>query len=317
MYKEENKKFDCIWQGKATTPVVSVIIPNFNHARFLRERIDSVLAQDYSDFEVILLDDCSSDNSRTIIDSYKKHPKVSQIILNASNSGNTFIQWERGIQRARGNYIWIAESDDVADKNFLSTLTPLLETDEQRVVAFSHSRMIDDQSHTMHQTWHKEGSSGNIIIHDGKTFNKQQMLTHCVIYNASMTVFRKSVFHHIPKDYQQYRYCGDWLFWTYVCQHGQVVEVCRQLNAMRRHENEVSVHAQKNGGKWFDTGGILSRFMDIMQLTPWQKKCLRGRWTKRFKKEQFPNKENIKKLYPKLFDGNFIDIICYEISKWL
>lgn len=55
-------------------PLVCVIVPNYNHAWYLRERIDSVLAQDYQDFEIILLDDCSTDGSRDIIKSYEGHP---------------------------------------------------------------------------------------------------------------------------------------------------------------------------------------------------------------------------------------------------
>jgi glycosyltransferase involved in cell wall biosynthesis len=72
-------------------PIVSVIIPNYNHAPFLKERIESVLNQSFQDFEVILLDDCSTDNSRDIIEQYRHHPRVSNIIFNEQNTGNTFV----------------------------------------------------------------------------------------------------------------------------------------------------------------------------------------------------------------------------------
>lgn len=298
-------------------PTVSVIIPNYNHAPYLSERIDSVLAQEYQDFEIILLDDCSNDESNTIIEKYRQHPQVTHIIFNTENTGNTFIQWERGIKLAQGQYIWIAESDDVAEKDFLSTLIPQLEANERCVVAFSHSQMINSYGEPIQETWHKKGSSGEVIIYDGKKFNRQQMINHCVIYNASMTVFRRSVFQKIPSDYQHFRYCGDWLFWTYVCEQGEVIEVCRQLSRLRRHRNEVSIKAQKNGGKWRDTGGILTRFTKIMQLSNWQICCMRGRWTKRFRKEDFPEKQEVRTQYSQLFNGTLLDIICYEISKIL
>ena len=297
------------------SPTVSVIIPNYNHAPYLRQRIDSVLQQDYQDFEVILLDDCSKDDSRQVLENYRDHPKVSHVVYNEQNTGNTFIQWERGINLAEGQYIWIAESDDVAERNFLSTLIPQLEADDSRVVAYSHSRMIDSNGEPLPQTWHKKGSSGAIIVHDGKTFNLQVMLRHCAIYNASMTVFRKSVFHQIPNDYQLFRYQGDWLFWAYVCQLGQVVEVCRQLNSLRRHGNEVSARAERSGAKWRDTAGILTRFIDIMKLTGWQQRCLRGRWTKRFRKGQLPDRDVLRSEYPQIYAGSMLDIICYELDK--
>ena len=76
--------------------MVSVIIPNYNHAKYLEERIDSVLNQSYKDFEVIVLDDYSTDNSKEVINKYAGHPKVSHIILNEENSGSTFKQWHKG-----------------------------------------------------------------------------------------------------------------------------------------------------------------------------------------------------------------------------
>lgn len=76
---------------------VSVIVPNYNHALFLEQRIESILNQTFQDFEVIILDDCSTDNSKKIIEKYRTHPKVSKIIYNDVNSGNTFKQWNTGI----------------------------------------------------------------------------------------------------------------------------------------------------------------------------------------------------------------------------
>jgi hypothetical protein len=177
--------------------------------------------------------------------------------------------------------------------------------------------MIDSQGNPMPQTWHKKGSSGEIVIHDGKLFNKHVMTQHCAIYNASMTVFRKSVFQQIPNDYQLFRYQGDWLFWTYVCQLGQVVEVCRPLNSLRRHGNEVSARAERNGAKWRDTGGILTRFIDIMHLSRWQQRCMRGRWTKRFRKESMPDKAALCSEFPQIYAGSSFDILCYELDKMI
>ena len=93
-------------------PLVTVIIPNYNHAKYLRQRIDTVLNQTYTSFEVIILDDCSTDNSKDIILSYKDNPHISNIVLNSENSGSTFKQWNKGFELAKGDYIWIAESDD-------------------------------------------------------------------------------------------------------------------------------------------------------------------------------------------------------------
>ena len=98
---------------------ISIIIPNYNHAKYLPQRLESVYNQTYQDFEVILLDDCSNDDSVTILNTYAKHLKTSHVVFNDKNSGNTFTQWAKGIALAKGDFIWIAESDDVADLSFL------------------------------------------------------------------------------------------------------------------------------------------------------------------------------------------------------
>jgi glycosyltransferase involved in cell wall biosynthesis len=299
------------------SPTVSVIIPNYNHAPYLRERIDSVLGQTFQDFELILLDDCSTDQSRDVLLSYKGNPHVSHILLNEQNTGNTFVQWERGIELAKGELIWVAESDDVAEPLLLETLVDELRQHPEAAVAYCHSQMIDSEGHPLSYSWHPHGSSGKTVVYDGKWYLRHKMLVHNHIYNASMTVFRKELFSQIPKDYQQYRYCGDWLFWNHVCMHGQVIEVCRVLNRYRQHERKVTMDSQHDGRKWRDIGGILRELSDMLRLTPLQCRCLRGRWTKRAKKEAGNTLPALRHDFPDLYAGTKTDILLYETGKLL
>ncbi len=296
-------------------PLVSVIIPNYNHGKYLRERIDSVLSQEFQDFEVIVLDDKSTDNSVDVINTYKDHPRVTHIIVNEQNTGNTFIQWERGISLAQGNYLWIAESDDVAEPQLLGTLVSALVSHPLAVVAYCHSQMIDSNGTPIEMTWHPHGSSGKTEIFDSMQFNKQRMLVHNHIYNASMVVFRKEVLALIPADYKQYRYCGDWLFWVHVCRQGQVIEICRRLNRYRQHQNKVTNQSFVNGGMWRDIGGIMRHFIQLFHLNSWQQRCIRGRWTKRFKKKASQEDLAIQEEFPDIYGGSTLDIVLYEIGK--
>jgi len=92
------------------TPLLSIIVPNYNHAVFLPQRLDSIFNQTFQDFEVILLDDQSPDNSVEILQQYaqKYRDKVAHFITNDQNTGNPFVQWKKGIELARGEFIWIA-----------------------------------------------------------------------------------------------------------------------------------------------------------------------------------------------------------------
>src|SRR5438034_11203510 len=107
IWRQRGEPYESLRIRASSMLTVSVIIPNYNHARYLRKRIESVLTQTYQDFEVILLDDCSTDESRSIIGEYRIDPRV-RIELNEQNSGNTFKQWNKGVGLARGTYVWIA-----------------------------------------------------------------------------------------------------------------------------------------------------------------------------------------------------------------
>src|SRR6202007_216262 len=116
-------------------PKVSIVVPNYNHAKYLRQRIESVLEQTYRDFEVILLDDCSTDESRSIISEYAADPRV-RVEFNERNSGSTFKQWNKGVGLAKGKYVWIAESDDYADKMLLERLAAVLDSEARIAIAY-------------------------------------------------------------------------------------------------------------------------------------------------------------------------------------
>jgi glycosyltransferase involved in cell wall biosynthesis len=297
------------------SPLVSVIVPNYNHAPYLRERIDSILNQTFQDFELILLDDCSTDDSRDILRSYQNHPKVSHVVLNEQNTGNTFLQWHRGINLAQGELIWMAESDDVAEAQLLETLAGELAANTAAVVAFCHSQMIDKDGQPMTLNWHKHGSNGQTLTYDGTWYLRHRMLVRNQIYNASMAVFRKSVFPLIPTDYQYYRYSGDWLFWNYVCQHGQVVEVCRVLSRFRQHPQKVTASSQQDGRQWRDIAGILRQTATLAHLNALQRRCLCGRWTKRFQKAEDHSHPDIATEFSDLYGGSSLDICLYEAGK--
>ena len=127
-----------------SNPLVSVIIPNYNHARYLEQRLDSVLNQTYQNFEVIILDDHSTDNSLEVINRYKDNPHIKQIVVNETNSGSTFKQWDKGIHLATGDIIWIAESDDYCELNLLDELVRIYTSKPDMAYVYTTSIMVDE-----------------------------------------------------------------------------------------------------------------------------------------------------------------------------
>ncbi len=221
---------------------ISVIIPNYNHADFLQQRIDTVLNQTYRDFEVILLDDASTDGSAAILNSYRDHEKVSHVVINQQNSGNTFVQWQRGLALATGDYVWIAESDDYCSPDLLEELVSLVDSQENVSVAFCNSIIFRDNEVVT------TGHSGQMQeIVEGKTFIRERMLFGNTIFNASMAIFQRSAAQQV--DFvliQTFKFCGDWLFWIQLAQQGQVGISAKVLNYFRKHNADVSgkIYAQ-------------------------------------------------------------------------
>lgn len=225
--------------------MVSVIIPNYNHERYLRRRIDSVLNQTYQDFEVIILDDKSKDNSIKIIEEYRNHPKISHIVYNEVNSGTTFKQWKKGIELAKGEYIWIAESDDYADITFLEKVMQSI-TKNNLVLCFSQSYVIDEHDNIKRERTEILNSESCSLDY----FLSHHLLYSNVVYNASMVVFRKdAIMPAIWSELTKLTYCGDWLFWANLAMNKQgiVSEIKEHLNYFRTHSSNVSNKSEVNG----------------------------------------------------------------------
>ena len=91
-------------------PLVSVIIPSYNHAQYIETAIKSVLGQTYSNIELIIVDDGSSDNSHEVIRKYESDPRVTAI-LNSQNRGQSYV-FNRALEVARGDFVSLLPSDD-------------------------------------------------------------------------------------------------------------------------------------------------------------------------------------------------------------
>jgi glycosyltransferase involved in cell wall biosynthesis len=222
---------------------ISVIIPNYNHVRFLKQRILSVLNQTYQNFEVIILDDCSTDNSKEIIEQFRQSEKITHIVYNEKNSGSTFKQWKKGIELAQGEYIWLAESDDIAKPNFLSGLIEIIQKEQDIVIAYAASTSDPNEFTTI-----DNNLTYPVKVYTGIEFIKQYMLTRPVIVNASAVLFKRTaVDNYILTEITKYNYTGDWLFWNYLLAKGKIIRYDKILNFFRRHADSVAAKGDKSG----------------------------------------------------------------------
>lgn len=223
-------------------PEVSIVIPNFNHGRFLEERLNSIFNQTFQDFELIILDDASSDESLSIIEKFKNHPKVSHVVLNKQNSGSVFRQWVKGIGFARGEYIWIAESDDFCEEYFLEKTYLEIEKDTTIGMVFTASDIVYPYktltfSDFYKHTFNKEVPQPKITI-QGREFIQSFLMHACCVPNVSAVLFRKEfITSSILKDVADYRFFGDWFFYLSILNKGNIVFLNESLNKFRREED--------------------------------------------------------------------------------
>ena len=217
-------------------PLVSVIIPNYNHAPYLHERIDSVLNQTFQDFEVIILDDCSTDNSREIIEGYRGHEKIRYIEYNEVNSGNTFVQWKKGLDQAQGDWIWIAESDDFNDNSFIEKLSSRF-IDENALI-FSKSFMINEKKQIIGELPLNEEVAQSFSL-NGKDFIKQRMLAVNFIPNASAVIFNRRTYLETRNNIENLMLSGDYHLWLLMLSIGNISYINTPLNYYRYHQQTV------------------------------------------------------------------------------
>jgi len=230
---------------------VSVIVPNYNHSSFLQQRLESIAKQTYPEFECKILDDCSTDNSREIIEAFVEKQDRFSLSFNNENSGSTFQQWHKGIELSENDLVWIAESDDEADPEFLSELLPHFENDPEVVLVYCQSYRTNEAGEIT-GSWKsytddldKDLFASDFTM-DGKEFIEKFLIHKNVIPNASAVIFRKSVFKTTGGIPEFLKSNGDWLAWLKILCLGKVVYVSKSLNYFRRHKSSVIARVNQN-----------------------------------------------------------------------
>jgi glycosyltransferase involved in cell wall biosynthesis len=215
--------------------LVSIIIPNYNHAHYLQQRIESILNQTFQDWELIILDDCSTDQSREVIEQYRNHPRISRIEYNEANSGSTFRQWGKGLEYAQGEWIWIAESDDYCDVNFLECLLdPAIP--EHAGLRYALSRPVDANSQLIDDTLYHPGEG----YHKGFEFLEKHLLQLNRIPNASAVIVKKTLLKNtLTKKLQEFKLLSDWIIWNTIAMNSDLFYTERTNNYHRYHPSNV------------------------------------------------------------------------------
>ncbi len=232
-------------------PQVSAVVPNYNYARYLPERIDSIAAQTWPMTEIVVLDDASSDDSVEMLRLQRlyTHPEP-VIVRNATNSGSVFRQWLAGVRRAAGEYVWIAEADDAAEPVLIETLMAAMRDDRDIVMAYAQSSRVDAAGFPIAADY--LGYTDDLSVErwrapytaSGAEEVERALAVKNTIPNVSAALFRRDALldvleRHID-ELAGYRVAGDWVAYLHLLRHGRIHYVPTVLNRHRYHGGSVT-----------------------------------------------------------------------------
>ena len=220
-------------------PPLSVIMPNYNCVPYLRQRFDSIFGQTFRDFETLILDDASTDDSQVLIQHYADQAGV-QTTFNTQNSGNPFAQWQKGLDMAQGELVWIAEADDFCVPSFLEKMLACF-VDERVVLAYCQSVPVGPDSAPLgpdYLGW-TDDLDPERWRYPYRATGREELdlaLAHKnAIINASAVVMRRTAARSAVEDAIPFRFAGDWVTYAGIAGQGDVVFIPEALNRHRRH----------------------------------------------------------------------------------
>jgi CMP-N-acetylneuraminic acid synthetase len=207
---------------------VTVYITNYNYERYIRQSIESVLSQTFQDFELLIIDDGSTDNSRDIIEQYRSHEKVRIIFqenkgLNATNNV--------AIQAARGKYLMRLDADDFLEPPALGIMAALMEADPELGLVFPDYYYVDANNHRI-------GQERRHHFDDEVTLYDQPAHGACTMIRLG---FLKKL-----GGYDETLSCQDgYELWLKFITFHKVTNISRPLFSYRRHHHNLTTNESK------------------------------------------------------------------------
>jgi glycosyltransferase involved in cell wall biosynthesis len=210
-----------------TSPLISIVIPSYNQAKYIAYNLDSILAQTYSNFEVIFIDDGSKDNTAEILKNYTE--KDSRIKYFYQNNSERAVARSHGISKANGKYICLVDSDDTWLPHKLETQLAVMENDPEIILCYAPVNRIDPENKPLkNATRQQEGYSGLIYKH---------LLMRNFIPSVTPMI-RASVLKNIGEQVTDFIPYEDWDFWLRLSRCGKFHHIKEALGNYRLHPQQ-------------------------------------------------------------------------------
>ena len=211
---------------------VSVITPTYNAQQFLNECIQSVINQSYENWELLIVDDCSSDDSASVIQRHMQQDNRIKYFKTSNPSGSPILPRNIGIEKAQGRYIAFLDSDDVWLSNKLETQLKMFEQYEDMAISFSNYEKMTEN-----------GMRNNRLVLAPAIANYKQLLLGNVI--GCLTAVYDTA--KVGKVFFQNHPHEDYILWLEILKKGYVARNTNTVEAMYRvRKHSVSSNKLKS-----------------------------------------------------------------------
>lgn len=250
-----------------TIPVVSVLMSVYNGEAYLKEAIECILEQSFSDFEFLITDDCSTDRSWNILQEYAERDERIRLFRNETNLGLTK-SLNRGLHLARGKYIARQDGDDIALGDRFQEQVTILEQQPQTVLVSCNLDLIDE--------------TGALLPHNIYRSCDPDLIPWYLLFlnylgGHSQVMFRRDIVLELGGYREDYRYSQDYELWSRLSRAGEIIILPKVLQLQRMHGKSIS-QAKKSDQEQFsmdqsraNIAGIINEEIDNESL-----KDLRG-----------------------------------------
>ena len=231
-------------------PVVHVIVPSYRHARYLEQRILSILSQTYANIDLTVIDDCSRDNSDEILRKLQAKHRF-RYFRRDRNSGTPFSAWQYAADNFHDGYVWICESDDFAEPEFLERAIGQFQKNPKLVLFYCNSWVVDEDGRRTGSTasyfsdvW-KDSRWEAAFQREGRAELADYQLRGMTVPNMSSALIdAKSFRAAFTPAIMRFKLTGDWLFVGQLMSHGDVAFTPEHLSNFRTHGETARASVQ-------------------------------------------------------------------------
>ncbi|EOI3667634.1 glycosyltransferase family 2 protein, partial [Campylobacter coli] len=211
-------------------PLVTVIMPAFNRENYISFAIESILNQDYLNFEFIIIDDCSTDATYNIIQEYAKRDQRIIVLRNKKNKGIVY-SLNRCLERSRGKYIARMDDDDISLPERIEKQVNVMEKDISIVVAGTYFKPMDENLEFF-------GNWVNVCKHE---MIKLKMMFECPICHPTVMIRASFLKENNLKYSYKYQYAEDYKLWSDIIQKGgKIINIPEVLLFYRISNSSIS-----------------------------------------------------------------------------